>query len=92
VPVGDPLILAPLAVADFDLGTSFGLAPAAEVAPSSATGAEAAEVRLAAERAADLLKGGGGSDLGVVLALSLLLLGAAFVAHARQERHTIPGD
>jgi hypothetical protein len=88
VPVGDSLTFAPLALPDFGFSPTVGLessAPSPELVD---------EVQHAVNAAAiDLANPSHGVNVGVVLAASLLLLGAAFAtqAHqARQARHTIP--
>lgn len=86
VPVGDPLTLAPLALPTFASERSLGRAPFEPAAPAAPT-----EVRLdAAAAAARLPDGTSGADIVVVIVLSLLLLGAAVVAQAHQNRRTIP--
>lgn len=87
VPVGDSLTFAPLALPDFGFSPTVGLDP---VAPEAVI----ADVHHAVEAAAlDPFRAGEGTNVGLVLAVSLLLLGAAWAAQAhqaRQARHTIP--
>jgi hypothetical protein len=84
VPVGDPLRLSPLGMPDFAFEQSQP-AGTADVAPAL----DEAEIALA--EAADALSGDGrGAELGVVVALSLLLIAGAGVAHLQSQRHTIP--
>ncbi|HEV8115133.1 MAG TPA: hypothetical protein VGP53_02765 [Acidimicrobiales bacterium] len=91
VPVGDPLTLAPLALPDFGFSPTVGLAPAADLASPAAASGAADGVQLAAEAAARRLPSrGDGPEVVVVVALSVLLLGAAFATQSRQNRHTIP--
>jgi hypothetical protein len=86
VPVGDPLLLAPLALPDFGFSPTFEPVEVADLAPA----VDEAEVALA--EAADALSDqGSGAELAVVVVLSLLLIAGAGVAHLQAQRHTIPG-
>jgi hypothetical protein len=83
VPVGDPLLLAPLAMPDFGFDQSF--APAVEAS------IDAAAVESEMADAVEAMSGGArGAELAVVVVLSLLLIAGAGVAHLQAQRHTIP--
>lgn len=87
VPVGDSLTFAPLALPDFGFSPSVGLDP---VVPDTVI----EDVQQAIDAAAlDPFAPGGGTNVGLVIVVSLLLLGAAWAAQAHQAgqaRHTIP--
>ncbi len=85
VPVGDSLTLAPLALPDFGFSPTFE--SSAEVSPAAT---EAAADPVQAIAAEGLSGEGAGTEIGIVIVLSLMLLGAAFAAQTRQNRHTIP--
>lgn len=85
VPLGDPLSLAPLALPTFESERTFGRAPFEPAAPAAPP-----EVRLDAAAAARLPDGSSGADIVVVIVLSVLLLGAAAIVQAHQNRRTIP--
>jgi len=86
VPVGDSLTFAPLALPSFGFDTEF-------VAPEAAAPAAEDAPLLLEQAAADALPdGGAGTQVGVVVVLSLLLIGGAFAAQAHQNRHVIPED
>lgn len=83
VPVGDPLLLAPLALPDFGFSQTAEPVEVADLSPAPA------EVALA--DAVDAMTGGGpGAELAVVVVLSLLLVAGAGVAQLQAPRHTIP--
>jgi hypothetical protein len=87
VPVGDPLLLAPLALPDFGFSQTLEPVDVGDLSPAPA--ADAAEVALA--DAVDAMAGGGrGAELAVVVVLSLLLIAGAGVAQLQAQRHTIP--
>jgi hypothetical protein len=84
VPVGDPLLLAPLALPDF--GFDQGFAPAVEASIDDA----AVDPEVLGD-AVDAMSGDArGAELAVVVVLSLLLIAGAGVAHLQAQRHTIP--
>jgi hypothetical protein len=85
VPVGDSLTFAPLALPSFGFDPEF-------VAPEEAAAVEDAPLQLEQAAAASLPDGGAGTQVGVVVVLSLLLIGGAFAAQAHQNRHVIPED
>jgi hypothetical protein len=87
VPVGDSLTFAPLALPSFGFDTEF-VAPEETAAPV----AEDAPLQLEQAAADALPDGGAGTQVGVVVVLSLLLIGGAFAAQAHQNRHVIPED
>lgn len=86
VPVGDSLTFAPLALPNFGFSDTVGL----EEEASAPVEAERAPVSLEEAAAASLPDGGSGTQVGVVIVVSLLLIGGAFAAQAQQNRHTIP--
>lgn len=90
VPVGDTLTFAPLALPDFGFSPTVGLGPSAEIASSTAADAAVDDAQLALDAAMAGLPGSRGTEIGVVVVLSLLLLGAAFAAQAHKNAHTIP--
>jgi hypothetical protein len=88
VPVGDSLTFAPLALPDFGFSPTIGLDP------QIASEAVIEDVQRAINATAlDLADPGNGAHPGVVVVVSLLLLGAAWAAQAQQARQahrTIP--
>lgn len=84
VPVGDPLLLAPLALPDFGFDQSF--APAVEASIEGS----AVESEVLADAVEAMSGDGRGAELAVVVVLSLLLIAGAGVAHLQAQRHTIP--
>jgi len=87
VPVGDPLILAPLGLPDFGISQTFE--PVMEPIASEAT--RAAQEAAYAEAVDALPQQSRKAELAVVIVLSLLLIVGAGIAHLQQERHTIAG-
>jgi hypothetical protein len=88
VPVGDSLTFAPLALPSFGFDPQF-VAPEEAAAPTAADDAALSMEQAAADALPD---GGPGTQVGVVVVLSLLLIGGAFAAQAHQNRHVIPED
>ncbi len=89
VPIGDPLTLAPLALPEFRPSSALAPEPVAELGSSAAAAGGAVDaVQLAAEEG--LPRGNSSPEVVVVVLMTVLLLGAAYAAQARQNRHTIP--
>ena len=86
VPVGDPLLLEPLALPDFGFDQAFEPVVEASV--------DAPAVDEPAQALAEALNAGAesqrGAELAVVVVLSLLLIAGAGIAHLQAQRHTIP--
>ncbi len=88
VPMGDSLTLGPLALPDFGFSSTIGADEGDDELAAAPTEADAVPLEL--EQAAALPGDGNGTQVGVVVVLSLLLCGGAFAAQVRENRHTIP--
>ena len=90
VPLGDSLTFAPLALPNFGFSPTVGVDAATGASPATQEAAVDATNRAIDAAMVKIPSNGTGTGIGIVAALSVLLLGAALAAQVREARHTIP--